>query len=449
MNSETKELRRDRAKLIQEMHDLTNKSSFPDEAARRWRELDTEQKELEHKNHRAEAAELDQEMRRVKAPPQPQIGEAGWPGFENQRSLPTQESFSESRNLRPFERDLGGTQYREAFNTYLRGGADALNATARNLLADLSREVRTYSGLTTGLTGDAGGFVVPIGFQRELEVRLKAVGRMRAACRILNTSTGNTLDWPTMDDTGTSGEFVNEAAPVSQVNPTFGQVQFISSLASSRQVLLSLQLVQDSAFDIESVLFEAFGTRIGRVVNAAYTNGNGINQPQGLIYAIQNDAVPNVVTAVGSNANDGIVGNTEANSIGSDDLENLIAALDAAYRPNARFMMHYKTLDFLRKVKDKYGRPLWNAGLAANTPDTIYGFPWEWNSDMDQIGPGKFPVVIGDFSRHVIRDCGGFTLAVYRELYLPNHQLGYQAWLRTDSRRLQAKAFSLLQNPLS
>jgi hypothetical protein len=37
----------------------------------------------------------------------------------------------------------------------------------------------------------------------------------------------------------------------------------------------------------------------------------------------------------------------------------------------------------------------------------------------------------------------------YNELYMPNHQIGFQAFLRTDSRRLQQAAFALLCNPLS
>jgi HK97 family phage major capsid protein len=429
------------------MHDLSNKSSFPAEASKRWAALDVQQKDLEAQIARAESNELDEEMRKVIPPPQGQPGEA-YSGFQP-RSLPQQQNFSESRELRPFEQELAGKQYRDAFHTYLIGGEKMLNSGARNLLTDTSAEVRTYTGLNTTTSGDAGGYVIPIGFQRELEVRLKAVGRMRANCRILTTSTGNTLDWPTMDDTGNTGEFLAESNPVSQVNPTFNQVQFISSLASSKQVLLSVQLFQDSAFDVESVLAESFGIRIGRTINSAYTNGTGSGQPEGLVYAIKNDAVPNVVNAVGSNSNDGISGNTEANSIGSDDLDNLIAALDAAYRPNAKFMMHYKTLDFLRKVKDKYGRPLWNAGLAAAEPDTIYGFSYDWNTDMDQIGAGKYPVIFGDFSKHCIRDVGGITLTRYSELYMPQHQIGFQAWLRTDSRRLQQSAFSLLYNPLS
>jgi HK97 family phage major capsid protein len=278
---------------------------------------------------------------------------------------------------------------------------------------------------------------------------MKAYGRMRVVCRILNTSTGNLLDWPTLDDTSQEGEFLAEQSPVTQVNPTFGQVQFQSFLASSKQVKVSVQLLQDSAFDLEGVLSEAFAIRIGRAVNKKYTNGTGSSEPQGLVYAIQNDPVPNVVNAIGSNSNDGITGNTEANSVGTDDVDNLIAAVDPLYRGGSTFMMHYKTLDWFRKLKDKYGRPIWSASLASGEPDRIYGFPYEWNVDMDQIGAGKYPILFGNFSKHVIRDCGGFTLTRYNELFMGTHEVGFQAWLRTDSRRLQASAFSLLYNPLS
>ena len=124
-----------------------------------------------------------------------------------------------------------------------------------------------------------------------------------------------------------------------------------------------------------------------------------------------------------TNTNDS--GDTEANSVGSDDLDALIAGIDVLYRPGAKFMMHVKTIDKLRGLKDRYGHPLWAAGLSSAAPDTILGYPYEWNN------------------------VGGVTMVRYNELYMPNHQIGFQAFLRTDSRRLQQSAFALLYNPLS
>src|SRR4029077_447212 len=192
-------------------------------------------------------------------------------------------------------------EYKSAFMEWARRGDNRTSRSNMDVLEGINQEARTYSGLQTPTTGDGGGFTVPIGFQRELEIKMKAYGRMRENCRVINTSTGNTLDWPTMDDTGNTGEFVGEANPVTQLNPTFGQIQFAAYLASSKQVLISVQLLQDSAFDLEAELSEAFAIRLGRILNNKYTLGNGTGVPKGLIYAIQNDSVPNVVTAVGSN----------------------------------------------------------------------------------------------------------------------------------------------------
>ncbi len=449
MNPKVKEILQARAKLIEEMNDLTKDDGSwastvnGEEASKRWKKLDAQVKEMKARADAMAANDtLNEELREVTPPPQAQPGTA-LPGDESRDETGWDVTQKEIRQR------LESSEYKSAFFSSMRQGLDGCKPSQRKLLNETRNlESRTYSGLNVG-TGSQGAYTVPIGFQRELEITMKAYGRMLDNARRLETSTGNTLDWPTMDDTSNSGEYLNEAAPVTQQNPTFGQIQFNSYLASSKQVLISVQLLQDSAFDLEGTLSESFGIRLGRIVNLKTTVGTGTGEPQGLVYAIQHDAVPNVVNATGSNSNDGISGNTEANSVGSDDLDNLIAAVDPAYRIKAKYMMNWRTIDFLRKLKDKYGRPLWIASLAVGEPDRIYGYPFDWNSDMDIVGAGKYPILFGDFSKYIIRTVGGVTMVRYSELYMPTHQVGFQAFLRNDGRRLQPNAFSLLYNPLS
>lgn len=442
-----------RSKLIDEMLDLTKDdgswnasgNGAKPEAKKRWQELSVLVDQMaEQANAIARTEAIDADVRGVVPPPNPGQPGSGNPAFED-----TTQMRETDRVVAELRQKASSDEYKKAFFSWARRGDNDLNQTERRVLREVKNlEARTYTGLNEG-TGTQGGYMVPIGFQRELEITMKAYGRMLANCRILETSTGNTLDWPTMDDTANTGNYLAEAAPVTQVNPTFGQVQFSSFLASSQQVLISVQLLQDSAFDVEAELREAFGIRLGRIINLKTTLGSGTSEPQGLITAIQNDAVPNIVNAAGSNANDGISGNNDTNSIGSDDLDNLISAVDPAYRPQSKFMMHWKTIDLLRKLKDKYGRPLWNASLAVGEPDRIWGYPYDWNADMATVAAGAYTVLFGDFSKHVIRTIGGITFVRYNELYMPNHQIGFQAYLRNDSRRIQPKAFSLLYNPLS
>jgi len=444
---ESRELRRKRGAIVQEMHDLTSKTSWPEEAQRRWKQLDSEQKELESRIARAETDELTRMMDTVIPPPQPPIGD-GFAGFE-QRTAPPQESYSTSNNLKPFQRDLASAEYRDSFDCYMRRGESLLSSRQRDLLVTTTNELRSYAGLNTSTSDDAGGYTVPLSFQKELEVRLKAYGRIRAHARILNTSGGGPLDWPAMNDVDNEGEFVGEASPVSQQNPSFDQIQFGSYLCSSKQVLISVQLLQDSAFNLQDVLAEAFGVRVGRRLNRSYTTGTGHDEPTGLITSILADESPNVVFAHGSGSNDGDSGHDETNSIGSDDLEDLVGALDPDYRSGAMFMCHPHTLDWLRKLKDKYGRPLWINSVQAGQPDSLLGFPFDYNVSMDEIGSGKYPILFGNLSKFLVRDVGGFQVFRFSETYMVNHQVGFMGWMRSDSKRLQKSAFQLLKNAAS
>jgi HK97 family phage major capsid protein len=221
-------------------------------------------------------------------------------------------------------------------------------------------------------------------------------------------------------------------------------------------VLVSIQLLQDSAFDVQSMLTDMFGIRIGRKINNGYTLGNGTGQPNGLVPGVEayNDG-SQVVTAVGANSTNN-PGATALNSVNLiDDLDALITAVDPAYRAGAKFMAHQATLDTFRKQKDGFGRPLWNVSVSDDEPDTIYGYPYQWNQDMNQLPATASPpyspysVLFGNFEHYVIRDTGPVTFFVFQETYMATLQRGYIAFLRTDGQLLQPAAFSVLQNPTS
>jgi HK97 family phage major capsid protein len=456
---EALDLRAKRKRLVDEMNDLTEPTKWTGEAQKRYKAADAEQQLLKDQIDALERqAGLDTEMRKLLpvapgAPPvvDPANGSRSLTAVSNEAE--TREFFSEDQ--RKYFELRNSQEYRKAFWAYTRNK----NAKPDPILDEcLMLEARTYSGLGDAASGTDGYYLVPIGFQRELEKKLISFGGMRRNCRVLNTSTGNVLNWPTADDTANVGNWVAEAAAVTQVNPTFANVQFNAYLASSQQVLVSVQLLQDSAFDLESYLAEAFAIRLARVTNLAYTTGSGSGQPKGLLTSIEADGTPLIVTAVGSAGNDGGSGEDGSNSIGTDDLANLIAKIDPMYRIGAKFMMHWSVIDYLRKLKDKYGRPLWEVSIAQGEPDKIYGYEYDWNADMSAwtqgaaesgADEGLYTILFGQFAKYIVREVGGITMVRFNELYMPNHQVGFQAFLRTDGQRIQQAAFSLLQQAAS
>lgn len=428
MSQKSIELRADRGVISKEMNELVEKNATLEGAnLARWKELDEKQKRLKEQIDAIEGSEaLDKELREVKRPGAPAPG-----SFDPEnRANPMAAAQTHAREL------AASDNYKTEFTSFLRSGR----------VSPLLEEMRTYTAM--GITGgDSGAQFVPVGFSNVLESKLKAVGGIRPVAQVLSTQTGNTINYPTQDDTANNGSWLAEQAPANQTNGTTGNIVITSNLGSSDQVLVSVQLVQDSFFDIDSLVATNLGLRLGRLTNLAYTKGSGSGQPKGLITSLVADGTRTVL-ATGANSTNN-PGMNEVNSIGSDDLDSLISAIDPAYRGAAQFQANQATWDVLRKVKDGFGRSLWSAGLAENVPDTIRGYKFSYNQAMDVIAPSANSVVFGDFTKYVVRDVLGFTLVRYNELYMPNKQIGFEAYLRTDGQCIQTAAFSMLQHRLS
>lgn len=389
------------------------------EAMGEWKELDAKQESL---RVRIEAGERQEKLATELA----QVRNADLPNVGNEIANATTPAL---RALAMRKSD----SYKADFEAFIRTG---------KMSAEMA-EVRALASASSPL--------VPQGFEDELIIKLKAFGGMRRVCRILTTSTGNPLPWPNADDTTNTGEWLTEAAGVGSADPSFSNVTLGANKLSSKQVKVSVEAEQDYAFPIVSLLSDMFARRMAVTENLALTLGDGTSTYgtiTGLISALTT-AGGRSVLAIGANSNSGNSGDTDLNTVGTDDLSNLITQIDPAYRPGCKFVANQSTWDKLRSLKDKYGRPIWQTSLAAGVPDSILGYPFDWNQDVAAIGAGNKSVVFGNFDNYVIRQVLGFTFIRFDELYMANYQRGYQAFSRVDGKLLQSSAFSYLIHPLS
>jgi HK97 family phage major capsid protein len=344
------------------------------------------------------------------------------------------------RSLTPLDEQRSSQEYRKNF-------WNAMTRSPEQVTAEMRSGLLSNDG--------SAGYLIPIGFQRELETRLKSYAGLRQVCRIVTTSSGNTLNWPTMDDTTNTGEFLVEGneTQLDTNDPAFGNIAFSSNLVSSKTVTVSVQTATDAFEQIEGILADAFAIRLARTTEPTYLTGTGSGQPKGLLTALLaanytgGPTGSSQVLAVGANANSGNEADTDLNSIGTQDISNLIEALDPAYQAQAELMGNNLTWSKLRSQLDKYGRPLWGTSLASGEPDTIYGKKYYNNQQMETIGAGNISLLAGDFSKYVIRDVVGMTMVRFNELFMQSYKLGYQMFLRTDGQLLQPAAFTYLQHP--
>ena len=332
------------------------------------------------------------------------------------------QSSHESRRIEIPEDKAGegdeNRKYQEAFSKYLRGGVNILEAEERTLLMNNMQEVRAQSAGTDS----TGGYTVPDDMAKKIIVAMNKLGGVRdARITIIPTSNGQDMPFPTVDDTGNTGELLSENSQAAAQDITFGSKTLNAYMFSSKIVRVSLQLLQDSAFDIGSFIADRLGERIGRVTNTYFTTGTGSSQPEGIV--------------VGSTKGVDAAG---VSAITYDELNDLIFSVNAAYRKNGEFMFNSNSLKTILSLKDGNSRPYFQPDANGAPPLTILGKKYVINDDMADLGASKKAILFGDMSAYHVRDVNDIILLRLQERYADYLQVGFLAFSRHDGKLMDA-----------
>ena len=226
---------------------------------------------------------------------------------------------------------------------------------------------------------------------------------------------------PTVNDTTSKATVVAEYQKSTQKAPSFGSETLKAYTYRTPIVPVSLELLQDNSFDLESLLSDLLAESFGRGMNEDLTVGDGKSKPKGIIeWATASDTTPS------------------ASAIKLDDLIDLIRSVDSAYARNGRFMFNRNTLYSLVKIKDTTNRYIWQEGARDGTPPTLFAKPYTLNDDMPDIGAGKASVLFGDFSKFKIRMVKDFRVIRLNELLAEYLSIGIFGFARLDGLLLNA-----------
>lgn len=337
----------------------------------------------------------------------------------------SQERQAEALNVLSPDERAKAVAYTAAFKNFLIRGERGLTSDEANVLRT-GRPQNAQSGQQSN--GSAGGFLVPNGWGGELLEALKMFGGMRSVATTIQTSGGNPLPWPTVDETAQEGELVAESVQAGSQDASFGTIQIGAYKFSSKIFTIPIELLMDQGpgIDIEAFIRRAAATRIFRIQNRLFTTGTGVNQPKGIVTA----AVAGKV---------GVTGQTAA--VLTDDLIDLEHSVDPAYRqmPGVGFMFHDNTLRFIKKMKDSQNRPLWMPGFSTKEPDTFNGYKYAINQQMPTMAANAKSILFGDLSQYMIRDIMAVTLFRFDDsAFMSKGQIGFLAWARADGNLMSA-----------
>lgn len=319
-------------------------------------------------------------------------------------------------------------RYNSAFGLYLRNGIDRLSPENRDLMLANEVDLRAMgANIDT-----AGGFTVPDEFRNVMTETMKAFGGLFGLADVIPTGTGADLKWPTNDDTNNEGEILGENDEAGEQDIVMGGRTLKAYIFSSKQVKLSMTLLHDSVFPLDTWVPRKLGERIGRRAARAWTTGTGVDQPEGLTTGA-------VVGKTGANG--------QTTSIIYDDLIDLEHSVDSAYRPNARYLMGDSMLKTIRKLKDTQQRPLWVPIPAPGFPATINGFEYTLDNTMPAPAASAKTIAFGDFrAGYVIRQVQQVQTLRLAERYAEKLQIAFLGFSRLDGMIQDSSAIRLYQH---
>ncbi|CAN7509167.1 phage major capsid protein [Pararhizobium sp. LjRoot238] len=316
----------------------------------------------------------------------------------------------------------GKLSYREVFHKFLAHGADPseLEPEERAILRAGTAPKAEFRAQSVGTT-TAGGFTVPTELANEIIKTMKVWGPMydEDICTVLNTSSGNPIKLPTVDDTTVTAEKHTEGAALTDdggKDVTFGQKGLDAYVFDTEFVRFSMELAQDSIFNMEALLGALLGERLARIASKELTIGDGAGDPNGIVTA----------SSLGKTA-------AATAAITGDEIIDLVHSVNQAYRrsPKARFQFADTTLAAIRKLKDGQGNYLWQMGdIKTNQPGSLLGYPYSVNDDMDSLAAAKKVIIFGDMSKYFVRKVGSPVIGVLRERFWPD--LGIAGLIRFD-----------------
>lgn len=321
------------------------------------------------------------------------------------------------------EVDPRKAEHRKAFQAFMRGaknhGLDSIKAAVE--------------------VGDdrKGGYGVPETLDAMIEQHERDNTPMRGVCNVVTLSNESYKKLVSPGGVGSGWVGEKDARPetstpeLQELSPWFGEIY--AAPQSTQRAL------DDVSFDVERWLGDEVGFEFAQKENSAFTLGNGVKKPKGILgYTLSTDV--DGTRAFGSIQK--IISGSAGNFV-ADKLIDLVYALHRGYRANAQFMGSSLALAALRKLKDGQNNYLWQPDFTKGEGGTLLGKPYLENDDMPDPAADANALMFGDFRRaYTIYDLRG--VRVLRDEYTVTPYIRFYSTKRMGGMLVQDRAVKVL-----
>ena len=285
------------------------------------------------------------------------------------------------------------------------------------------------------ITGSSTGAPVPTSFYNEIVKVARLVNPLLDYATVINTSSGENLQIPNQS-TFSTALIVGQGVSIGTSEPSFNAFTTLSAYKFSALAQLSRELVLDSGVSIIDFLAEQFGNAFGNAIGNKVLNGTGTVEPSGILTA----------AATGVTGSTGVTG-----AFTADNVVDLVYSLDGSLRqkPSFALLANSTSIAALRKLKDSYGRYLFDIGLGQDKRDLILGVQVVETPSMPSPGTANASLAVGDLKAIYMRNAGGLQVDRSDDYAFGNDLATWRATWRIDSALVQKSNIKIFKGGAS
>jgi len=285
------------------------------------------------------------------------------------------------------------------------------------------------------ITGSSTGAPVPTSFYNEIVKVARLVNPLLDYATVINTSSGENLQIPNQS-TFSTALIVGQGVSIGTSEPSFNAFTTLSAYKFSALAQLSRELVLDAGVDIVGFLADQFGNAFGNAIGNKALNGTGTVEPSGILTA----------AATGVTGSTGVTG-----AFTADNVVDLVYSLDGALRqkPSFALLANSTSIAALRKLKDSYGRYLFDIGLGQDKRDLILGVQVVETPSMPSPGTANASLAVGDLKAIYMRNAGGLQVDRSDDYAFGNDLATWRATWRIDSALVQKSNIKIFKGGAS
>lgn len=325
-------------------------------------------------------------------------------------------TLEEYRTLNSAPNPVDAPDVRNAIYSWIVKGREGLS----------NDEFRVLSKAASG-----GGFFVPTELADMVVRALRFLpGGVGALARTFVTASGDAMN-VALNLTHGSAAWIAESGSYTPSDETITQTS-LSAFKAGSKIIVSEELLTDSAFDLTSFITTEFGERIGALLEDSYINGNATGKPGGILDASQAVTVNTLPAG-------------QVTTLTYAAIAAAIFGVPAQYREGMAILVSDSLWVRLVTLVDSTGRPIWQPATAAGAPDTLAGIPIYTHPGLPASGANAKSMVVGNFNRaYWIRRVNGVFMQRQNELHSDNGQVGFRAYLRVDGKVVLADALRVV-----